>query len=171
MQVIQNYKTTRKLASLQFAKIYLLEGESGEGAIVVKVRPTLGKIFIKSWFFNLLIFIVIAITTESKGVSLCAWSFYICNFNWKVKEILFSLKWPEKSIDELNFIGKESSLWVLNLKDSKIVVIFIHLLKQSCIDLIFQLGNTQILNLNRVCDSPFTANRNRRKGIYFLLKL
>ena len=171
MQVVQDHEATREFSGLELTEVDLLKGEGREGAVVVQVRPALGKVFIKGRLLNLLIFIVIAVASESQGVGLGTRSLDICDLDGQVQEVLFGFEGPEKSVDELNLIGEECALGVLNLEDPEIVVVFIHLLKQGRVDLVLQLGDTQVFNLDGVCDSPLATDRDRRESVDFLLKL
>ena len=58
-----------------------------------------------------------------------------------------------------DLIGLESSLRVLDLEHPEVVVLRVELLKACHINLILELGDTEIFNLDRVCDSPFEADR------------
>lgn len=114
---------------------------------------------------------MITVSSESECVRFCTWPFDIRNLDREIQEVLFSLKWSEECVDELDLIGEKSPFRILNFEDPEIVVIFIHLLKQSGIDLILQLRNTQVFNLNRVCDSPFTTYRDWWKSVDLFLEL
>ena len=61
-----------------------------------------------------------------------------------------------------DLIGLESSLWILNLKYPEVMVLSVELLKASHVNLILELGDAEVLDLDRVCDSPFEADRYRR---------
>ena len=83
-----------------------------------------------------------------------AWSLDITDLDWEVDCVLFSLKGSEKSVDVLSVISSKGSLWILNFKDSEIVIVLIQSLESSCVNLILQLGNTQVLNLDRIGNCP-----------------
>ena len=61
-----------------------------------------------------------------------------------------------------DLIRLKSSLWILNFKHPEVEVLSVELLKAGHINLILQLSDAKILNLDRVCDSPFKADWHRR---------
>lgn len=70
-----------------------------------------------------------------------------------------------------SFVASQSSFRVLHFKDSEVIIFSVELFKFGAVDLVLKLGNAKILDFDRVCNSPFETNRNRRQVIGVLQKL
>lgn len=89
----------------------------------------------------------------------------IADLNWQVDSILFCLKWSEKGINVLSIVGRESTLRILYLEDSEIVVALVKGLESGCVDLVLELGDTEVFDLNRISNCPFKTYWGRRQVI------
>ena len=70
-----------------------------------------------------------------------------------------------------DLIGTQGTLRVLDLEDSEVMVLLVELLHTTHVNLVLQLGDTEILDLDRVSDGPLETNRYRRKVISVLDEL
>ena len=66
------------------------------------------------------------------------------------------------------FVLLERAFRILDLKDSKVVILLVELFEKGRVHLVFELGNSQILNLNRVSHGPVEANWNGRQVVRVL---
>ena len=70
-----------------------------------------------------------------------------------------------------DLVGAQCALRVLDLKDPEVVVLLIQLLHTAHVNLVFELGDTQVLNFDRVGDCPLEADRYRRQIVGVLDEL
>lgn len=70
-----------------------------------------------------------------------------------------------------DFVGAECALRVLNLENAEVMVILVKFFHATHIDLVLQLGDTKVLDLNRVGDSPLETDRYRWQVIRVLDEL
>ena len=97
-------------------------------------------------------------TSELEDMGVWAWSLDITDLNWEINCIFFRFKWSEQGVDVLSVVSCKGSLWILNFKDSEIVVILIKSFESSSVNLIFQFGDTQVLDLNWVSNCPLKSD-------------
>ena len=58
------------------------------------------------------------------------------------------------------FVLLERAFRILDLKDSEVVILLVEFFEKSSVNVVFELGDSQILNLNRVSHGPVEADWN-----------
>lgn len=171
VQVVEDHEAARWLLMSNLSEVDALGREGSHRAIIVEVSTTNWQVFIELDFIRLLLLEVVACAAKAKSVGFNRRTFDVANLDRKVKGILFGLERAEESENVTNLVRAESTLRVRDFEDSEIMVILIKLLHTAHIDLVLQLGNAEVLDLDRVCDSPLESDRYRGQVVSVLDKL
>ena len=161
VQVVENNESARWFLMSNFTKVDAFSREGSHRTIIVEVSTANRQVLVELDFIRLPLFEVVACAAKAKSVRLNRRTFDVANLDRKVKGILFGLERAEKGKDVTDLVRAEGTLRVRYFEDSEVMVILVKLLHTAHIDLILQLGNTEVLDLNRVCDSPLESNRYR----------
>lgn len=105
---------------------------------------------------------MVASATKTQRVRLSRWTFNVANPNGEVKGVFLAFERTEESENMTNFARFESTLRVLNLKDSKVMILFVELFESSHINIVLKFCDTKVFDFNWVRDGPFKTNRYRR---------
>jgi hypothetical protein len=87
-----------------------------------------------------------------------AWSFDVADLDRQVDRILFGLERSEERVNVLSIVSSQSSLGVLNFEDPEIIVVLVQGLESLSVDLVLELGDSEILDFNWVGDGPLESN-------------
>lgn len=171
VQIVQDYEAARRLVVGNISEVDALSGEGSHGTVVIEVGAADGQIFVELDLLGLLLHQVVASPTKTQRVGLNRGTFDIADLDGQVKCVFLSLEGSEKREDVADFVGAERALGVLNLENAEIVVILVKFLHATHIDLVLQLGDTKVLDLNRVGDGPLETDRYRWQVIRVLDEL
>jgi len=153
------------LRSFEFAEVNGFIREGSHLSLLTNISPTAWQILIKLDLFRLLIFLLWMIAGSSKFEDVGVWTgaLNVADLDWQVYSILFCLKWSKKGINVLSIVGRKSPLRILYFEDSEIVVALVKGLQSGCIDLVLELGDTEVFDLNRISNCPFKTYWGRRQ--------
>jgi hypothetical protein len=109
-----------------------------------------------------------ACTSKFQRMRMRAWSFDITDLDRQIYGIILGLKRTEQSVDVLRVVRGKCAFWVLDFKDTEVIIALVQLLKGSGVDLILELGDSQVLDLNGIGDSPLKTDRCWRQVVNVL---
>lgn len=95
----------------------------------------------------------------------------VLNSDREVQLVRLGFEWLEESVDVLGFVGLQVTVGVLNVKHSEVEVPVVQLLELGEVDRVLQLGDSEVLDLDRVRDGEFHADRDGRHLVSVLEQL
>lgn len=96
--------------------------------------------------------------SELEHVRVRAGSFNIADLNGEINCVLLGLKGSEKSVNVLCIVCRERALGVLYLENAEVKVVAVEGFECGSVDLVLELGDSQVLDFDWVSHSPLETN-------------
>jgi len=144
VEVVEDDESVTDLVSFELSEVDTFIREGCHLSLLSDVCSTFRQILVELNLFGLLVllFWVVALSSQFQDVRMWAWSFDIANLDRKVNCVLLGFQRSEQRVNVLSIVGSQRALRVLDFKNSKLEVIGVQSFKLRSIDLVLQLCNT-----------------------------